>query len=61
LGRGFPGLKPRAESSRPLWGEELSQILLILVPFNPWLKPRVNPGYAFLAAPGRMIEANTYR
>jgi hypothetical protein len=41
LGTGFPGLKPRlkprAESSRPLWGEEVSQIPLIFVPFNPGL------------------------
>jgi hypothetical protein len=36
---GFPGLKPRAESSRPLRGEEASQILLIFVPFNPGFSP----------------------
>jgi hypothetical protein len=38
LGTGFPGLKPRAESSRPLWGEEVSQIPLIFVPFSPQLR-----------------------
>jgi hypothetical protein len=31
----FPGLKPRAEPSRPLRGEEASQILINLAPFNP--------------------------
>jgi hypothetical protein len=30
----FPGLKPRAEPSRPLRGEEASQILLNLAPFG---------------------------
>jgi hypothetical protein len=29
-----PGLKPRAEPSRPFRGEETSQILLILMLFN---------------------------
>jgi hypothetical protein len=29
----FPGLKPRSEPSRPLRGEEASQILLNLAPF----------------------------
>jgi hypothetical protein len=30
----FPGLKPRAEPSRPLRGEETAQTLPILVPFS---------------------------
>jgi hypothetical protein len=33
VGRWSPGLKPRAEPSRPLRGEEASQILLILLTF----------------------------
>jgi hypothetical protein len=40
-GPGFPGLKPRAEPSRPLRGEEASQILLNFAPFNPGLRPRL--------------------
>jgi hypothetical protein len=38
-GTGFPGLKPRAEPSRPLRGEEASLILINLAPFN-LSKPR---------------------
>jgi hypothetical protein len=45
----FPGLKPRAEPSRPLWGEETSQIRLNFVPFSPGF----TLGYALLAASGQ--------
>src|SRR5580692_2951299 len=36
---GVPGVKPRAEPSRPLRGEETSQTLIIFAPFSPGFQP----------------------
>ena len=55
-----PGLKPRAEPSRPLRGEEASQILLIFAPFDPEVSPRDicrrNGLDAALETPGIPVE-----